>query len=182
MKTIELTCPQCSKKFERCVYDFNRNNKKNQKSFCSRKCSGKNAYSENIKLQEHASSDKNKSHIKNLRGGGVKYLKDSYFFIYLHLVKIRKNKECAIDLNYLEKLWEKQKGKCPYTNIDLKLQRHNYKIDTEKYYMYASLDRIDSSKGYIPGNVEFVSLGINFMKNKFSKESVLDFLELIKKS
>jgi hypothetical protein len=44
----------------------------------------------------------------------------------------------------------------------------------------ASLDRIDSTKGYIKGNVEFVCLAINYAKNKFSKEDTLTFLNEIK--
>lgn len=39
----------------------------------------------------------------------------------------------------------------------------------------ASLDRIDSSKGYIEGNVEFVCLAVNYAKNGFSKEQMIEF-------
>jgi hypothetical protein len=43
----------------------------------------------------------------------------------------------------------------------------------------ASLDRIDSSKGYIKGNVEFVCLAINFAKNDFKKEEMKSFIKEI---
>lgn len=43
--------------------------------------------------------------------------------------------------------------------------------------MKASLDRIDSSKGYIEGNVEFVCSAINLAKNNFSKEAMVSFLQ-----
>jgi len=36
--------------------------------------------------------------------------------------------------------------------------------------LQASLDRIDSSIGYIEGNVEFVCLFINLSKNSFSRQ------------
>jgi len=43
----------------------------------------------------------------------------------------------------------------------------------------ASLDRIDSSKGYIQGNVQFVAYGINLAKNNFSDADVISFLDSI---
>jgi hypothetical protein len=43
-----------------------------------------------------------------------------------------------------------------------------------------SLDRIDSSKGYIEGNVEFVCVSINYAKNGFSKQQMIDFIKEIK--
>lgn len=43
----------------------------------------------------------------------------------------------------------------------------------------ASLDRIDSSKGYIKGNVQFVSLPINYMKSTKSDIEIRQFLKQI---
>ena len=36
----------------------------------------------------------------------------------------------------------------------------------------ASLDRIDSDKGYVPGNIQFVSVIIQFAKNKWTDKEV----------
>lgn len=44
----------------------------------------------------------------------------------------------------------------------------------------ASLDRIDSSRGYVKGNVEFVCLAVNFAKSTFSKEQMLEFFTPLK--
>ena len=43
----------------------------------------------------------------------------------------------------------------------------------------ASLDRIDSSKGYEIGNVQFISTAINYMKNTMSHEDTLKLCEII---
>ena len=51
---------------------------------------------------------------------------------------------------------------------------------TCKDYEKASLDRIDSSKGYTKDNVEFVSTSINYMKNSMSKEDTLELIQIIK--
>lgn len=43
----------------------------------------------------------------------------------------------------------------------------------------ASLDRIDSLKGYIKGNIQFVSVAANFAKSDFSEKEFLEFCEAV---
>ena len=43
----------------------------------------------------------------------------------------------------------------------------------------ASLDRIDSSKGYVIGNVQWVHKDINIMKNKFDNQYFIDMCKKI---
>lgn len=43
----------------------------------------------------------------------------------------------------------------------------------------ASLDRIDSSIGYIPGNIRFVSVMANYCKNSFSDQEVFEFCQAV---
>jgi hypothetical protein len=83
-----------------------------------------------------------------------------------------------IDLNFLKELWHKQNGKCAYTGIDMKLPRNCH--ETVNSPMRASLDRIDSSRGYFKDNVEFVCQFINLGKNTFSKKEIKKFLYRIK--
>lgn len=90
-----------------------------------------------------------------------------------------KNFDCDLDLSFLKELWEKQKGICPYTNIKMLLfptmNKTEFKPDA------ASLDRINSSKGYIKGNVHFVCLSINYAKNKFGDDDFKNFLKRIRR-
>jgi hypothetical protein len=39
----------------------------------------------------------------------------------------------------------------------------------------ASLDRIDSEKGYIPGNVQWVHPAVNFMKHAMAQDVFIDW-------
>jgi len=39
----------------------------------------------------------------------------------------------------------------------------------------ASLDRIDSSKGYVKGNIQFVSLIVQYAKNEWCDFVLMDF-------
>lgn len=43
----------------------------------------------------------------------------------------------------------------------------------------ASLDRIDSSKPYEVGNIQFISTPINYMKNSMSDEQTREYLRVI---
>lgn len=71
--------------------------------------------------------------------------------------------------------------RCPYLKIKLSYN----KKDSKKPFYY-SVDRIDSSKGYIKGNVRIVSMLSNTMKNEASSDQLLTFaksiLEIHKKS
>lgn len=80
----------------------------------------------------------------------------------------RKARERGLELNisvdYIWNLYEKQNGKCALSGMDIKLDRThrtNSKIQSQNT---ASLDRIDSTKGYIEGNVQWVYFDLNFMK------------------
>ena len=53
-------------------------------------------------------------------------------------------------------------GKCALTGWDLK--------DLGRVNNEASLDRIDSSKGYIVGNIQFLHKDVNFMKQAFDND------------
>jgi hypothetical protein len=62
---------------------------------------------------------------------------------------------------------------CPYLNIKLTFNKKNNKDSN-----YASIDRIDSSKGYIKGNVMIISRMANTMKNS----STIDQMKIFSKN
>lgn len=69
-------------------------------------------------------------------------------------------------------LWKKQEGRCAITGVKFSLTGGPRRIDQ------ASLDRIDSSKDYVTGNVWIVCLGVNFLKNSFALEDVIRFFSV----
>jgi hypothetical protein len=103
----------------------------------------------------------------------VNYLKN-----YLSSIKkraIKKNIEFDLEEDYLNQLFKIQSGLCGITNVPIKIPT---RIET-KIYETASLDRIDSSSGYIKGNVMWVVLGINYMKNRHSNEDLKELIDRI---
>ena len=79
-----------------------------------------------------------------------------------NLIRGGKIIDCSVTLEDLYKVLQKQNFKCAYTGIDLQV------VDTPKGESNASVDRIDSDKGYEIGNVQWVYKPINIMKNGLS--------------
>lgn len=171
-KQILLKCCQCNEEYFKDLSEYKRNLEKGRKSFCSFLCS----FSYNRK--NHA-KNKNRYDISKHSGNKADSLTDFRYFIKM-LNNKNRGKEVTITLEELKLIWENQKGICPYTKIKLIPQTHTMSHTKYPFYTRASVDRINSSKGYTFDNIEFVSLAINFLKNKYSKEEVFDFLKIIK--
>lgn len=62
---------------------------------------------------------------------------------------------------------------CPYLGINLV---HN---DAANLAASCSLDRIDSSKGYVKGNVQVISYKANAMKNNATEEELVRFAKAV---
>ena len=93
---------------------------------------------------------------------------------------IRKNAKCRnliidIDMKYIWELYENQNRKCALSGVDIVFSK---KV-TERYRTTASLDRIDSSKGYIKGNVQWLHKDVNKMKMEFNQDSFIKYCKLI---
>jgi hypothetical protein len=172
MKTVKIKCCYCGKESEKPKAEINRQKRKGRKDFyCNMVCAGKVNYSQLIPYQlpkevrpnigrERDEFSPFRYHIKNMKSRSKEY-----------------NREMSVDIYYLKELWDRQEGKCAITNIPL---IHKYMIttirNTPKSPYQASIDRIDNSKGYVKGNVRFVCLMYNFMRNDFTDEQVLEFL------
>lgn len=83
----------------------------------------------------------------------------------------KRNIEFKITIEYCWDLFSKQNRKCVLSGIELSFGKmtKNFKLKT------ASLDRIDSTKGYIEDNVQWIDKRINFMKQAFPQ---IEFIEL----
>lgn len=173
---VTCKCQKCGLQFEKIKSEYNRKIKLGTPFFCSLKCSSSFDTSH---LDNWRKSEENKKFIKQFSGSS----KDEYspFRETLKKVKNRsksKNREYDIDLQYLKEVWENQKGKCPYLKRKLVLPLTDQSHDKSNPNLIASLDRIDSSKGYVKGNIQFISTTLNFAKNKYSENVLLDLIEM----
>jgi hypothetical protein len=90
----------------------------------------------------------------------------------LRMIRSRAKKyghEFNITNEYLTKLFIKSEGKCALSGMKLTVERNHPLI--------ASVDRINSNKGYVKGNVQLVASCVNLAKNKLSQK---DFIKLCK--
>lgn len=171
-KLTTFTCPSCGREADKPTTEYNRNVKLGRNSFCSRSCAV--SYGNKHRSHEYSNSETNIEHLKTISNNH----RDEYTPFRYTLRNAKKRfKDFDLDLEYLKELWETQKGVCPYTKIKLFLPE--YKALVEDVRIRASLDRIDSSKGYIKGNVQFISTSINYMKNDLSHEETIEFLKTI---
>jgi hypothetical protein len=81
----------------------------------------------------------------------------------------RRNINFEITIEYVWELFLKQNKKCSLSGIELKFDSKFGTFDGT-----ASLDRINSSIGYVNGNVQWVHKDVNFMKQKFSQEYFIE--------
>lgn len=85
--------------------------------------------------------------------------------------KRRKKLTINITKEYAWDLFIKQKRKCALSGLELRIS--NGSLNT------ASIDRIDSSKGYIKGNVQWVHKHINFMKRIYDQSYFIRMCKLV---
>jgi hypothetical protein len=101
---------------------------------------------------------------------------------YWHsILKCAEKREILFTIT-IEDAWNqylKQDGKCALTNVQLNLECDKHKGDFYWTEMNASLDRIDSSKGYTIDNIQWVQKKINIIKNTLTQEEFIDLCKLV---
>lgn len=90
-----------------------------------------------------------------------------------------KHREYSVSSSYLWELFLKQNKKCAMTGIELNFR--TYWTNKKNKSGTASLDRIDSNKGYIEGNVQWVHKDINNMKQDYTVDEFKNYCKLVVK-
>lgn len=96
-------------------------------------------------------------------------------------IKLRaqnRNKKFELSKEYLWNLYVNQNKKCALTGMDI-----DFGIDDSRnlstYQGSASLDRIDSTVGYVENNVQWVHKHINVMKNEYEESYFKELCKLV---
>lgn len=171
MKTTTVTCAHCGKEFDRYTSEVKRSEKLGRKHYCSRACCG--ADNNDHLLRTDAFGNLDASNRLDEFSPFRRHLKQAR----MHASK-RRTKECSITLEHLKEQWEKQQGQCPYTGWKLE-NLPSSGSRSELHPARASLDRIDSSRGYTPDNIQFVAYMANCAKNEFPEEKLFEFCQAV---
>ena len=82
-----------------------------------------------------------------------------------------------VDMEFLDDLFKQQDGKCALSGMDIILPKSDEHRVTGN--STASLDRIDSNRGYTKENVQWVHKWVNKMKQNLQKDEFLYLCKLI---
>jgi hypothetical protein len=169
-----IFCDGCGKEFEKETRYVKSAQNNGRKNYCNLSCHAKSTRTQ--KLGDWSNDETNKEFLRKMSGNR----RDEYtpFRTLLKSCRTRTNKSGQpkgtfdLDLPYMKQLWEEQEGKCSVTKVELKLE-NSY----NKNYQ-ASLDRIDSSKGYTKGNVRYISVSVNWLKNNLDDNHLREFIQI----
>lgn len=102
------------------------------------------------------------------------------FFSKIFNASKKRKLDFNITIKYCQDLYNKQKGKCALSGLDIYFGKTS--SDINHGAGTASLDRIDSRYGYIIGNVQWVHKDINKMKYNLSQVYFIQMCDLIVKN
>lgn len=92
-----------------------------------------------------------------------------------HSSKVRGFTGYEITVEQLVDLWQRQEGRCAISGVVL--THHNDGTGTKDFN--ASIDRIDSTLGYVPGNVQLVAFRVNILKQALSTDMLYWWVKTI---
>lgn len=93
-----------------------------------------------------------------------------------------KSQKVAVSLDYLYSIGEKQKWKCALTGLPLEFTRGG--TNWGGFWcnpMSCTIDRIDSKKGYVEGNIQLVIWKINSLKKDTDNQEFIELCKLVSK-
>lgn len=128
-----------------------------------------------------------KNCIYNERKKGIEiHQVPKWYYNSIKSLATQRNIEFSITLEDLQHLWEKQEGRCALsgTKISFGMEietlgsgylrfTHSHRLTT------ASLDRIDSEKGYTFDNIQWVEKNINIFKNALNNDDFIGLCRLV---
>ena len=88
----------------------------------------------------------------------------------------RRGIEYSVTPKHLWEIYQQQRGLCALSGLPLHFGRVR-----EVWGFTASVDRIDSTRGYVVGNIQWVHKDVNIMKNSYTQKYFTSLCNLISK-
>lgn len=106
---------------------------------------------------------------------GYENISKSYWNLIQRNAK-KRGLEFDLNIEYVWKLYERQCRKCSLSGLPIGF---NYSFGSKRKQQTASIDRIDSTKGYIEGNIQICHIDVNIMKRDFSNDYFIKLCGLV---
>lgn len=119
---------------------------------------------ENKRCKKCANRDPN----SNASHGMYRGIRISWLRRYETSAKLR-GLDWLIDIDDVADVFENQNGRCALTGWDLAFPETGHSQNAD-----ASIDRIDSTFGYIKDNIQIVHKKVNMMKQAYSQEEFIE--------
>lgn len=169
----KLTCKKCN--IELSLDKFKKNNGKQVYTYDSwaTKCN-------DCMNEKRTNNRDNKILNGSLKDFFETIIKDAKYRNNSYNKKNQDNKrEFNITSGYLVSIWDKQNGKCYYSGRDLQYNKIKEELPEDKriHPERVSIDRIDSKKGYIEGNVVLCCWTANNIKQDLSIQEFKSWID-----
>lgn len=130
----------------------------------------------NIPSRQKPTVSKSRIAFCKRRRKGFKGITGTYWCAVKYHAKYR-NMIISVDMEYVWWLYKKQKMRCALSGQKIFFPKNG--SIKGRTYQTSSLDRIDSSIGYIAGNVQWVHKDINVMKQDWTEKEFIKICTLV---
>jgi len=161
-KVYSRICPNCNKEI---IYK----NYKSYHSALSRSSICKSCRTTNANKSPNRKCKKE----DNPAWKGYKNIPGAFLKGYRRSAKLSDKKIIGFNLEDVYNIWLSQNKKCNLSGLPINWG------DEENNKNTASIDRIDSNKGYTLDNIQLVHKDVNLMKNKFDQDYFINICKLI---
>ena len=173
MRGVAVVCAGCGTPFEKPSNEYRRQvNRGRTEFYCTLSCHAEQQHRSGVLNQDatHLNPANRRDHLTPFRWflNGVKSC--------IHAAPRKGPTDLTPE--FLRLLWEQQGGVCPFTGWPLQLPTTTRRWKT-KNLRCASLDRIDSTQGYVQGNVRFIALMANLARSTCSDEDLVSFCKAV---
>jgi hypothetical protein len=132
----------------------------------------KNYAEESLRLNKTCKSCSNKK-TDNCHRGWHRGVRVSWFNKFKASAETR-GIEWDLSMDYVANLMEQQSSKCALTGWSIEFPESGHPQKA-----LASIDRVDSSKGYLEGNVQLVTRHVNMMKQQYTQEQFIEVCKAV---
>lgn len=146
----EKKCPGCGVQFKPITY---------KQIYCCKSCGDK------VRSKDPARQQRYKMHQINYNSKSVRH--------FLMRLLNKKSRGRHLDIDYVLGIYDAQKGRCALSGVEMTHIAGHGRVPTN-----ISIDRIDSSKGYVKGNIQLVCCAVNVAKSNWPQQ---DFIEMCKR-